>query len=197
MRRWCKIQAMKRRTAIHSLAAVPLATSVAAGATSGWSNAFAEQLRDDFLVHWQSTKSYTLAVLDAMPAAEFDFRPAAGQFTFAEHLEHIGLANDAYFSQFATSVARPDAAAAKPLTPENVRRYLTASFDYGTAVLEALTEADFALRDVRFVPAPHTAQDLFLRGYMHSAHHRGQLVVYLRLKGIAPPTWEFSPTGRA
>jgi uncharacterized damage-inducible protein DinB len=29
---------------------------------------------------------------------------------------------------------------------------------------------------------------------MHTAHHRGQLVVYLRVKGIVPPTWAFEPT---
>jgi hypothetical protein len=30
--------------------------------------------------------------------------------------------------------------------------------------------------------------------YAHTAHHRGQAVVYLRVKGITPPTWKFEPT---
>ncbi len=192
---WCMIRTMERRTALRSLAAVPLAASAAAGATSGWSNAFAERLRDDFLVHWRSTKDYTLAVLEAMPAREFGFQPAAGQFTFAEQLEHIGLANNAYFSSFATDVKRENVEGPPPRSQAALRRYLNASFDYGTEVLGALTEEDFSRRDISFVPSTHTAQDLFLRGYMHSAHHRGQLVVYLRLKGITPPPWVFSPTG--
>jgi uncharacterized damage-inducible protein DinB len=29
---------------------------------------------------------------------------------------------------------------------------------------------------------------------MHTAHHRGQIVVYLRVKGITPPAWQFEPT---
>ena len=42
---------------------------------------------------------------------------------------------------------------------------------------------------------PHTTMDVFLRAYMHSSQHRGQLFVYLRLNGVTPPSWQFKPNG--
>jgi uncharacterized damage-inducible protein DinB len=35
--------------------------------------------------------------------------------------------------------------------------------------------------------------DIFLRAYMHTAHHRGQIITYLRVNEIVPPTWKFEP----
>jgi hypothetical protein len=64
-------------------------------------------------------------------------------------------------------------------------------------VLRKLTEKDILRSDLgqpRF-PA-HTGTDLCLRAYTHTAHHRGQAIVYLRVKGIAPPTWAFEPTAK-
>ena len=34
---------------------------------------------------------------------------------------------------------------------------------------------------------------MLFRAYMHTAHHRGQVVTYLRVKGLVPPTWKFEP----
>jgi uncharacterized damage-inducible protein DinB len=36
-----------------------------------------------------------------------------------------------------------------------------------------------------------TGRQMLLNMFAHTAHHRGQLEVYLRLKGIAPPFYTF------
>ena len=86
-------------------------------------------------------------------------------------------------------------------TPQALRSYLVASYDYVAQVLAAMTEEDFSRRDVNFSrvapPTPHTVQDVLMRAYMHSAHHRGSVVVYLRLAGIEPPRWRFLAQGSA
>ena len=77
-----------------------------------------------------------------------------------------------------------------------MRAYLASTFDYVTDVLNMLSEQDLIRTDLKIgssVP-PHSGTDLFMRAYMHTAHHRGQVVVYLRLKGIVPPAWAFEPT---
>ena len=172
--------------------AVPLA-----GASSGWSNRFAEQLRSDFLGHWRSTKEYSLDVLEAMPAEHFDFKPVKEQMTFAEQLQHFCSSNAGYFSGFEKDVGQPRPSKPRPLTKDTLRDFLTATFDYVAAVLSGLTEEEFFRRDVKFSSrsTSHTAQDIFLRAYMHSSHHRGQIITYLRLKGITPPLWRFPPNG--
>ena len=192
---------MKRRTLISTTVQGLAAAGAAplAAASGKWPNRFAEHLRDDFLGHWRSTSEYSLEVLEAMPAGHFGFKPNEEQRTFGEQLEHLAIANAHYFERF-----EKDAVGARPEPPETVtkdtlREFLTKSFGYVETVLASLTEEDFLRRDVRmgFRSAAHTAQDVFLRAYMHTAHHRGQIVTYLRLKGITPPSWRFPPNGDA
>ena len=188
---------MKRRTIIQGLAAA--STAPLAGASSGWSKGFAEQLRSDLLAHWHSTREYSLEMLEAMPAEHFDFKPVEEQQTFAEQFEHFASNNAGYFSHFRKEVGEPRPTRPESLTKDTLREFVGATFDYVEAVLSGLTEEEFLRRDVRMSPRSksHTAQDVFLRAYMHTAHHRGQIVTYLRLKGVTPPGWRFPPNGVA
>ena len=188
---------MKRRTIIQGLAAAGAAPL--AGASPGWSNGFAEQLRKDFLSHWHSTREYCLEMLEAMPAEHFDFKPVEEQDTFAQQFEHFARGNVGYFSHFHKEVGEPRPTRPESLTKDTVRKFVIATFDYVEAVLSSLTEEEFMRRDVRMSPGSksHTAQDVFLRAYMHTAHHRGQIATYLRLKGVTPPGWRFPPSGVA
>jgi uncharacterized damage-inducible protein DinB len=34
-------------------------------------------------------------------------------------------------------------------------------------------------------------RDALLNMYMHTAHHRGQAIIYLRLKGATPPEYSY------
>jgi len=197
----CNIHNMKRRTLISTAArGLALAGAAPLAAASGeWSDPFAEKLRDDFLGHWRSTSEYSLEVLEAMPTAQFGFRPNEEQRTFGEQLEHLAIANAMYFARFEKDAAGPSPEPPKTLTKDTLREFLTKSFGYVEAVLTSLSEEDFLRRDVqmKFRAAPHTAQDIFLRAYMHTTHHTGQIVTYLRLKGITPPRWRFPPNGDA
>jgi uncharacterized damage-inducible protein DinB len=178
-----------RRKVLKALAVSGLAPLPAAD----WSNPFASQWRNSFLRHWLVEKEYTLAFVEAMPAEHFDFKPTPAQRSYAEQLVHLGQANSAYMRIFQI---KPPPAAPADRRKESVRAYLSAVFDYVAEVLSALSEKEFERNDLRFSERvkPHRGIDLFLRAYTHTAHHRGQAVVYLRLKGITPPTWSFEPT---
>ena len=78
-----------------------------------------------------------------------------------------------------------------------VRKFVVASFDYVAAVLDKMKESDLFRKDLNLWKGapPHSGTDICMRAYMHTAHHRGQAVVYLRVKGITPPTWKFEPRG--
>ncbi len=184
---------MHRRKVIGGLAATAASS---AAAPSAWSNSFARRLRDDFLAHWEVEKQYSLEILEAMPAEHFQLRPTPEQRSFAEQVAHYIRSNISYFKDFGklTPLPRP----AEEINPATLRAYLVESYDYVAAVLSELTENDFVRRDIDMGRTPvHTAQDVFLRAYMHSAHHRGSAVVYLRLAGIQPPRWRFPAQGDA
>ena len=187
---------MQRRTIFFGMAG---AAAAAAVPSSGWNNRFAEQLRDDFLAHWKVEKQYSLDVLDAMPSEHFDLKPTPDQRSFIDQIGHYLQSNVNYFKKFELPVEPPPVPS--EATPQTLRSYLIASYDYVAEVLATMTEEDFSRRDIRFRPSgsdtPHTAQDIFMRAYMHSAHHRGSVVVYLRLAGVEPPRWRFSAQGLA
>ena len=199
---WHILSSMKRRQFVQGLAAASVGTAALAAPPDDWPNGFAKTLRDSFAAHWLDTKQYTLAVLDAMPPDGFDTRPNPAQRTFGEQLIHLARANTAYFRGFDV-VAVPELLDASQEEPDRlvsasdkdaVRRYVAASFDYGTAALDALTQILLTGDVTLFGRQPHTGTDVFLRAYMHTAHHRGQIVVYLRVRGITPPAWQFEPT---
>jgi uncharacterized damage-inducible protein DinB len=146
-----------------------------------------------------------------MPAEHFGFRPFEGQRTFSGQVLHLCYVNIVYFWAY-DKMAPPEPILAQRWTEseedrldklehevsgkEAVLRYTAASFDYAHAVLSKMVEADLIRTDLKPWPKaqPHTGSDILDRAWAHTAHHRGQLVVYLRGKGIKPPGWIFRPT---
>ncbi|MDE0125262.1 MAG: DinB family protein [Bryobacterales bacterium] len=187
---------MRRRALFFGVAG---AATAATATGAGWSNSFAQQLRDDFLAHWKVEKQYSLDILDAMPVEHFDLKPTSDQRSFVDQIGHYVHANVNYFKTLGLPIKPPPVP--DEASPQALRSYLVASYDYVAEVLAAMTEKDFSRRDINFGTVgprlPHTTQDVFMRAYMHSAHHRGSVVVYLRLAGVEPPRWRFSPQGSA
>ncbi len=176
---------MKRR---HFLSALGAAAVTSPAQTAS----FPLQFRDSFLKHWEVERGYTLAVAEAMPAERYEFKPNPVQRSFGEQLIHLAWANMAYFSAFGL-IPLPERPSGSD--KETVRKFVTASWDYTLAVLRKLTAKDILRHDLGTPHfKPHSGTDLFLRAYTHTAHHRGQAIVYLRVKGITPPTWAFEPT---
>ena len=173
--------------------------------TSTWQNPFAKTLRDSFRLHWIDTKEYTLSMLDAMPADGFDFKAHPTQRTFGDQLGHLAWVNVVYFRSFALTgvedkLPKSYADVRKEVTLDNkdsVRKFVASAFDYTIADIDRLTEKDLARVDIKPFPnnPPHSAIDMLFRAYMHTAHHRGQIVTYLRVKGLVPPAWKFEPHG--
>jgi uncharacterized damage-inducible protein DinB len=180
---------MQRRDVLHSLA---LMGGTAAAAMAAETQSFVLAWRDSFLKHWQVTKDYTIAVAEAMPAAQYDFKPSPPQRTFGEQFIHLARANSFYVSTWGISKILD---APKTADKAAVHKYLEESFGQAAEVIGKLGEKDLLRKDLGAPRFPaHTGTDMLLRAYMHTAHHRGQAVVYLRLKGITPPEWAFQPT---
>ncbi|MFN0106792.1 MAG: DinB family protein [Bryobacteraceae bacterium] len=179
---------MERRTVFSALAA----GMAAQGAT--FTNPFAQAFLKSFVAHWNDTREYSLAVLDAMPADKFTSKANPAQRTFGEQMLHLAGANTAYFRGFEL-LPPPEMKAPDAADKTAVRAYVVASFDFTDAVLAKMSEKDVLRTDIKFSPRlpAHSAVDIFLRAYMHTAHHRGQIVTYLRVNEIKPPAWKFEP----
>jgi uncharacterized damage-inducible protein DinB len=150
--------------------------------------AFAER----FEQFWNRNWVYTLEVADAMPAEEHGFRPVPAIRSFSEQLVHIAQANLTWTALIRGSpLEDPPSLEGIDDDPARVRHALDRSFELMlTSVLDR-TDEELDRR----VPwgrrlgleRSHSLRGVALTAWHHTAHQRGQCIIYLRLKGIEPP----------
>jgi len=150
----------------------------------------------EFVHDWEISKQFTLDVASAMPAELYSFRPNPEEMTFGEQIVHIAGANVFRFQQI-TGVKPPfefDPAHLPPSDKTTAMKMLAESFDYVIRVLPGIT--DEQLKRTWHVPSwkGRTEPDgraMILNMFVHTAHHRAQCEVYMRVKGIKPPDYTF------
>ena len=151
---------------------------------------------DEFARDWTFSKAFTLAVAEKMPAEKYGFKATDAEMNFGTLMFHIAASNVFRFAQI-SGIKPPARFAQRPsekLSKEDILAIVADSFDYVIAVLPQLTAEQLAKpytiddwqgrKDV-------TARDIMMNMFVHTAHHRAQAEVYLRLNGIVPPAYQF------
>lgn len=166
---------------------VALATFLAlplAGAGFDWKANYAK--------HWATSKDFTMAVANAMPADAYTYIPPSTvepqERTFGALIVHIGQGNVNYFSRasgmkFTGTVPKGDDKA-------EVVKYLTESYDFCAKALDSLSDEQLDKSSGEGARAM-SGRDALLSAFTHAAHTRGQAEVYLRLKNVKPPAYQF------
>jgi len=141
-----------------------------------------------FVDHWKTAKKYVLALAEQMPAADYSFKPNPAEMSFGEQMAHIAGANSFFF---ATLSGQKDPIA-KPANFEKatVLKMLNESYDFCIAALAGLKH-ERLLQTFDSPAGKMTGMELLLLATDHNAHHRGQCIVYLRLKNIKPADYQF------
>jgi len=150
----------------------------------------------EFVHDWQISKQFTIDVATAMPAELYTFKPSPEEMTFGEQMLHIAGANVYRFHEI-SGVEPPfpfDPAKPPGADKQNVLRLLNESFDYVLAVVPGITPEQ--LQHTWHIPSWKGRNDpdgraMILNMFVHTAHHRAQCEVYLRVKGIKPPDYTF------
>ena len=165
---------------------------VAVGVLAATLTLRADAAMDEFLARWATTRAFTLEVADAMPEADYGFKPTPGEMGFGALMWHIAIANEFRFSQVA-GVAFTPPAGPLPADKATILKGVAASFDRCAALAEKFTPAQLdASYQVDWVGMPTaTGRQIMSAMFTHTAHHRGQAEVYLRLKGIVPPKYRY------
>lgn len=146
--------------------------------------------KDFIKKHWQSVFKYYMEAAEMMPEEHFGFKPTKEIFSYAEQLLHIARGN--FFGLSMAKGVKPpkDKAAfiAEGKSKKEVLALLKESFEYGLQILESLDEEKLQ-STLEYGGKKWTLASVFLFGCEHSIHHRGQMIIYLRLKGIKPPKY--------
>lgn len=138
--------------------------------------------------HWKTSKEFTIAVANQMPAENYSFKPNPEQMSFGEQMAHIAGAN-AYFYSLITGDKPPFD---KPANFEKatVVKMLNDSFDYTSKILSQATPEQLH-KSYKTPDGNMTGFEVILFSMDHTTHHRAQCEVYLRVKNIKPTDYRF------
>jgi uncharacterized damage-inducible protein DinB len=162
--------------------------------------AFAQTtVKDSLAKHWKTSGEFTIAVAQTMPADGYNFRPNPEEMSFGQVMAHIAAANLNACAN-ASGLTKPALAPkiaewAKDTQKVEVDRetalqFLGDSFDFCNKAVAAMTPE--RMDTVAGPPNRNMTGFEWLWAYFtHTAHHRGQAEVYLRVKGITPPGYKF------
>ncbi len=149
---------------------------------------------------WERSKKYTLLIADAMPAGDYNFVPFGsgaseavksgdGARSFGQLMQHIGQAEGFYLGHFAKG-GPPPAAPTGDTSKDATLKYLNSLFDWSATVVRQLTPADLTREVAQVRGSGMTGLDLLLNAMVHTGHTRGYSDMYLRNKGVKPPSYQ-------
>lgn len=156
------------------------------------SSAVRAQTTDSLIVQlsrkWGHARAYALKMAELMPEKDYDFRPVPSEMSFKQQLLHLAD-NIVWLS---TSYLSPDMPKKKMdttnLSKPDVIKIVGDAYDIGlkAQMSVAVSQLD---KKVEFFAGPMTIRQILFLLHDHQSHHLGQVIVYLRLKGIQPPDY--------
>ena len=154
-------------------------------------------IKDALVKHWKVTGDFTIAVARLMPADSYGFRPVPEELSFGQLMVQIGGAN---LNACALASGRQRPAVPEKLTQalrdekididrDAALQFLTDSFAFCNDAVASMTPEK--LDAIAGTTRKMTGFEWLWSYFTHTAHHRGQAEVYLRVKGIKPPDYVF------
>jgi uncharacterized damage-inducible protein DinB len=166
---------------LYRLVVAPLLLSL----LSGYAAAAPASAAAEYSKHFAALSDLSIAVARAMPPDQYGFKPHPESMNFGELMSHIANANYSFCAGLKDS---SPPTLPSPTDKDAIVKFLSDSFDYRSAVIPNLT--DDQLNQVHNSPDGRLpGRDVLLVMYIHVAHHRGQAEIYLRDKGITPPSY--------
>ena len=145
----------------------------------------------EFSRHWERETDGTIALMRALPADQYDFRPYPNARSIGELAWHLAEV-DAYMTfgietgEFNFEARKPPHIA-RPRTIESLAPAFRVVHDEAAARVARLRPEDWE-RKIRYADGElWSVGDLLWRKLlMHTVHHRGQLMLLCRLVGGVP-----------
>jgi len=137
---------------------------------------------------YTAVKNDILKSAEKMPEENYGFKPAPRVRTFGQILGHV--AEEQYF--FCGSVKGEQKAADIEKAKTSKADLLAAlrdSFAYCDAAYDGLTDTT-AIQMIKVGQSQYTKLRMLWGNTVHGTSHYGNLVTYLRIKGLVPPSTE-------
>lgn len=143
---------------------------------------------EDSLEKWKNSGEYSVEVAMAMPEDAYDYKPTEDQMTFKEQLLHM-MRNINWLSTTHLGGEGVDYdLKSTSYTKEEIIEMLKTTYKMAGNALAKVNTGQLEEK-VEFFAGPKTKRQIVTLLNDHSTHHRGQIIVYLRMKGIKPPRY--------
>ncbi|MCC6410101.1 MAG: DinB family protein [Saprospiraceae bacterium] len=140
-------------------------------------------------IKWQNAAAYTLETARLMPEDQFGFKPVPEEMSFGEQLAHIGK-NMVWLAggHLTGKTFEHPLTAKEHRTPAEEIELLEASLTYAEEAIQQTSPDSLAVKG-DFFAGPKSKRQIIMLMHDHMTHHRGQIIVYLRLQNIKPPKY--------
>lgn len=136
---------------------------------------------------WYNIQQLIVAAAEKMPEEHYGFRPTKEVRTFGEIIAHIAQDHFAFCSATTGRNLPATPIVGKLTTKADLRKALQQSVAECDMAYGLLTDQNAGFRYLAF-DAEYTRFSLLTTNITHDSEHYGNLVTYLRLKGIVPPS---------
>lgn len=156
---------------------------------------FAQENRfiKDYLERLENSHKYLILIAENMPEDKYDFKASPESMTFAENLMHIGYAMDWHSQSLLGGRESRDWKTDTIFKVANTsKKEMIATIDKTVvATINLIKQFDATQLDdeLDYFGLNRTKRQIFLLLADHITHHRGQMIVYMRLNGLVPPRY--------
>jgi uncharacterized damage-inducible protein DinB len=134
---------------------------------------------------YNAIKKNLLAMAEKMPEENYSFKPTPDIRTFGQLVGHIA---DSQMRGCSAINSEPkQASAASKTSKADLEAALKASFDECDKAYDSLTD-DAAVKMIKLGQRESTRLGALMRNVVHDNEEYGYMAVYLRLKGVVPPS---------
>lgn len=141
-----------------------------------------------FVEKWDNSKNYLIQVANAMPEADYHYKPTMQEMTFKEQLFHILDNMDWLSTTYFSTVKHAKKDRSKITTKAEIIAEIEQAFNNAKVKVQKSSTTDLSQK-VDFFAGPKSKLQILNLMQDHVTHHRGQILVYLNLKEIKPPKY--------
>lgn len=137
---------------------------------------------------YDQVKGYLLKAADQVPEEHYAFKPVPEVRSMGALFAHVADANFMICSAASGEKPAMSGIEKSKTTKAEIRDALAASFKFCDAAFDGLTGARADETVKFFLPGAHSRLGVLAFNNAHDFEHYGNIVTYMRLKGMVPPS---------
>ncbi|PWK17650.1 DinB family protein [Xanthomarina spongicola] len=147
----------------------------------------------DYLERLENSRKYLILVAENMPEDKYEYKASPESMSFSENLMHIAWAMDWHSQTLLGGRKARDWNTDKELKVENKSKKemiatINKTFNETIKLISEFNTTQFN-DQLDYLGLNRTKRQIFLLLTDHITHHRGQMLVYMRLNGLKPPRY--------